>query len=217
MNDLNTILRQHAANGLQTQLDTAVQNGDTTEARRISGEIASLAVQTAPKASAYNDNDIRESLGKKADWFGIDPKKSAKVVEFGKTMDPKRFATADAFADAVIKAVDDEFKPAGAAAEEDEDGDTDVDADKGDEGKGKDKNKAAARAARRTDGPGDVGVRPNARANTGPWKTIDDAPADVRKEINRQRDKLGPKTEDGRKNFVERALKVAYEMHERQK
>ena len=80
MSDFNTMLREQARTGLQTQLDAAVTNGDAEAARKITGDLEKLAVATAPKPPAFSDSDIRTELDKQP-WFGIDPKKSAKVVE----------------------------------------------------------------------------------------------------------------------------------------
>lgn len=216
MTDLNTMLREQAAHGLQLSLDAAVEAGDTATARQVSEKIAALAVQTAPKQPAFGNAEILAALDTKAEWFGKDPKKSAKAMEFGKTMDPKKFGSAEAFADAVLKAVEDEFKPAAPAGGTDDD-EGDEDGDEGDEAK-EAKEKRAAAAARRTDGPGerDANQRANARrASSGPWTKITDAPADVQKEIKRQADKFAPKTEDGRKKFVATTLEGHYRAHQR--
>jgi hypothetical protein len=109
--DLNMMMREQARNGLQAQLDAAVTNGDTEAARKVAKDIAALEVSTAPKSAPYGSEDIKAELNKQ-DWFGVDPKKSAKAMEFGKTMDLAKFPTAAAFAAAVVKAVDEEFKPA---------------------------------------------------------------------------------------------------------
>ena len=72
MTDLNTMMREQATLGLQTQLDAAVTAGDAEAARKIAGDIAKLAVSTAPKAPPYGDAEIRAELNK-LDWFGVDP------------------------------------------------------------------------------------------------------------------------------------------------
>lgn len=208
--DLNQMLREQASVGLQTQLDQAVTNGDTEAARKISAQIATLAVSTAPKAPAYGDAEIRASLDAKAPWFGTDPKKSAKAVEFGKTMDPKKFASAEAFADAIVKAVDEEFKPAILAPKDDEDEDGE-----GDDADGEDEEeKPVVRKARRTDGPGesDTNGRPR-RGSTGPWEKLTDAPREIQAEVKRQADKFAPKTKEGREAFVKRALEAHQRAH----
>jgi hypothetical protein len=214
--DLNVMMREQALSGLQAQLDTAVTNGDTVAARKISDDIAKLQVQTAPKAPPYGDAEIRGQL-EKAPWFGIDPKKSATAVEFGKTMDPKKFATAEAFAAALIKAVEEEFKPAAAAAEEGGDGEP---GDEGtDEDAGTDEDKPPKKP-RKTDGPGDDVLRgATNRRGTGPWAKLSDAPPDVQKEIKRQADKFvsSSATKEQRDKFVANALGSHYAQHQRSK
>lgn len=209
MDDLNTVLRQQAQAGLQVQLDRAVEAGDTEVARRVSDQIAQLAVQTAPKTHAFSEQDIRASLESKATWFGVDPKKSSKAVEFGKTMDPKRFGTAEAFADALIKAVDEEFKPA-AAVTETPAGDENEDDDENEDG-----NKPPPKP-RRSDGPNENegGVRATGRKSSGPWLKLSDAPKEIQAEIKRQADKFAPKTKEGRETFQTKALEVHYRLHQ---
>ena len=195
------MMREQARAGLQTQLDAAVTNGDTAAATKIAEDIAKLAVQSAPKAPPYGDVEIRAEL-EKAPWFGIDPKKSAKAVEFGKTMNPKKFATAEAFAVALIKAVDEEFKPA--AAEVEEEAET--------EGEKKPVKKRA------TDAPGEgdaLGNRTATNRRTGPWTKLTDAPADVQKEIKRTADKFVSSTapKEQREKFIAHALESHYATH----
>lgn len=208
MADLNVMLLEHARTGLQSQLDAAVTAGDTDAARKAADELAKLSSATAPKAPPYGDAEIRAELDK-LDWFGTDPKKSGRVIELGKTMNPKKFSTAAEFAAALVKAVDEEFKPAAAAAGEgDEEGEDETDEE------GEDKKPPKKRA---TDGPtdGDAGTR--ARRPAGPWLKISDAPADVQKEIKRTADKFAPKTKEGREKYVEKALEAQYAAHLRSK
>lgn len=216
MTDLNVMMREHAVTGLQAQLDAAVTNGDTAAARKISEDLAKLAVSTAPKAPPFGDVEIRAQL-EKAPWFGIDPKRSAKAIEFGKTMDPKKFATAELFAAALIKAVDEDFPAARAAAA----AEGDEEAEEG-EGEGAEEAEAAAaaKAKRKTDGPGeaDANVRATAR-RTGPWTKLADAPADVQKEIKRAADKLVSATapKEQREKFINKALEGHYAAFQRTK
>lgn len=211
--DLNVMMREQAKVTLQTQLDTAVQNGDADQARKISDQIAALAVQTAPKAPPFGDAEIRAELGK-LDWFGVDPKKSAKALEFGKTMDPRKFPTAEAFAAAVVKAVDDEFKPPAAAktAAEGDDEDGEGSEDAGDEA-------APAARPKRSDAPapGETDPRPRAGGRTGPWTKLSDAPQEVRAEVKRQADKFLPAnaTKEARDAFTKRQLEAHYGTHQR--
>lgn len=213
--DLNMMMREQARNGLQTQLDTAVTNGDTEAARKITDQIAQLAVANAPKAAPYGSDDIKAELNKQ-DWFGVDPKKSAKAMEFGKTMDLAKFPTAAAFAAAVVKAVDEEFKPAKAAEPEEEfeevqPGD-ETDPPTGADGKPK---------PRKSDGPGegDGTQRTIRRATSGPWTKLADAPADIQKEIKRAADKFVPARapKEQREGYIAKALESQYLIHQRNK
>ena len=226
MSDLNVMMREHARAGLQTQLDVAVTNGDTEAARKVAAEIAKLEVSTAPKAPAYGDVEIKAALETKADWFGIDPRKSGAAVRLGKDMNPKKFATAEAFAEALIKAVEEEFKPAGKTdtGKEDADGNAEEDehAGAGGEEDEDDAGKAAAgKKPRKSDGPGDgdaAGARSVRRAS-GPWTKLSDAPADVQKEIKRTADKFvsssAPKEQ--REKFIAKALESQYATFQRNK
>lgn len=206
MADLNTMLLETARGGLQAQLDAAVTNGDTEAARKAADELSKLATATAPKAPPYGDTEIRAELDK-LDWFGTDPKKSGRAVELGKTLNPKKFGTAAEFAAALVKAVEEEFKPAKTASKEGEEADEDGADDETDD----DAEPQKPAAKKKTDGPSDgdtASARP--RRVTGPWTKLSDAPTDVQKEINRTADKFAPKTEDGRKKFVAKALEAHY-------
>ena len=194
MTDLNVMMREQARNGLQVQLDAAVTNGDAEAARKIAADMEKLAVSTAPKAPPFGGPEVYAVLDAKAPWYGTDPKKSAKAEEFGKSMKLSKFPTAEAFADAIIKAVDEEFKIAD--PEPEPEGDEDPEVEEGDEPKGK----TEPKKPKRSDGPGDgdANVRGSVR-RTGPWTKLSDAPADIQKEIRRQADKfvpekLGPET-----------------------
>ena len=209
--DLNMMMREQARNGLQAQLDAAVTNGDTEAARKVAKDIAALEVSAAPKAAPYGNDEIKAELSK-LDWFGVDPKKSARVIELGKHMDPKKFATAELFAAALVKAVEDDGKPL--TFKEDvgaeDDGEDDTDGDKG---------KAAAAKPKRTDGPGeaDATQRTVRRTTSGPWTKLADAPADIQKEIRRSADKFVPAkaTKEQREGYIARALESQYLMHQR--
>jgi hypothetical protein len=213
--DLNVMMREQAINGLQAILDKAVTDGDTVAARKAADDLAKLAVSTAPKAPPFNSDDIKAEL-EKAPWYGVDPKKNAKALEFGKAMDSKKFATAAAFAEALIKAVDEEFAPAGKV---DEDADDEVDED-GDDA-AKEAAAAARKAKRRTDGPGegDANQRSSVRRASGPWAKMTDAPVDIQKEIKRAADKFvsasAPKEQ--REKFISNALESHYAAHVRAK
>lgn len=206
--DLNVMMREQAAAGLQTALDKAVTDGDTVAARKISDDLAKLAVSAAPKAPPFTGDDVKTELSK-LDWFGVDPKKSAKAIEFGKTMDLKKFASADLMAAAIVKAVDVEFPAPKTEDEEDADTETGQGADVTGEPKPK----------RKTDGPGerDAGTGTGTRRTAGPWTKLADAPADVQKEIRRAVDKFvsnkAPKEQ--REGYITRALESHYAQHQR--
>lgn len=206
--DVNAMLRQTAQTAIQGRLDEAVKNGDTDAANKAAQELATLAVQTAPKAPPFGDAEVRGELEKQP-WFGIDPKKSAKALEFGKTMDPKKFASAEAFAKALTEAVDAEFKPA-AAAGTGEDGEGDEDEPGGDDTG----SAAAPPTRRRTDGPkdGDLGGGNGGRASRGPWTKMSQAPSDVQADVKRQAQKMlpGNATKEQRETFETRALETHY-------
>jgi hypothetical protein len=214
--DLNMMMREQARTSLETQLTTAVANGDAEAALKITKQISDLAVQSAPKAPPFGDAEIRAELGK-LDWFGVDPKKSAKALEFGKTMDPRKFSTAEAFAAAVVKAVDDEFKPAAAAPPAGEDGD-DIEGDDTEGNEDPPARKPAA--ARRTDAPREGETDPRGRAGkSGPWTKLTDAPPEVRAEIGRAAAKFLPAnaTDDQKKKFNTRQLEAHYGIFQRNK
>lgn len=225
MTDLNMMMREQARSGLKAQLDAAVTNGDLEAANKIAADMEKLAVSTAPKAPAFGNDEIKAELDKQP-WFGIDPRKSAKVVELGKTMDPKKFATAAAFAEALVKAVDEEFKtrtPAkgetdgedeGEEDEEDDEGETD-----GEGGKTEPKTKAKPR---RTDAPGegDASSRSSsARRTSGPWLKLSDAPGDIQKEVRRAAERFVPAgaAKEQREKFITKALESHYAAHSRGK
>jgi hypothetical protein len=207
MPDLNVMLLEHAKSGLQAELDAAVTNGDTEAARKVADKISALNTAAAPKPStAYGDAEIRAELNRQP-WFGVDPKKSGRTIELGKNMDPKKFGTAAEFAAALVKLVDEEFKPA--TTKEPPENETD------EEREAREAEEAAAAAKekkpRASDGPadGDTGGT-RQRRTSGPWAKMSDAPADVQKEINRTADKFAPKTREGREKFVAKALEAHY-------
>lgn len=215
MTDLNMMMREQAKSGLEAKLAEAVTNGDTDAATKAADDLAKLAVATAPKAPPYGDAEIRAELGK-LDWFGVDPKKSARVLELGKHMDPKKFSTAEAFAAALVKSVDEEFKPAQKPGASGDDTDEETDGDDTDE-ETDDKNKVAAKP-RRTDAPGEgeANQRSGTRRTSGPWAKLTDAPADVQKEIKRSADKFlsANVPKEQRETFVKNALESHYKIHQ---
>lgn len=209
MVELNTMLREHALTGLQTQLDAAVTNGDTAAARKITDDIAKLAVTTAPKAPPFGDTEIRAALETKAPWYGVDPEKTAQIEQFGKTINLKRFTSAEAVADALIKATDAKFAPVVVEKKDGEDGEDEPDPKEDDEPEPKP-------AKRRTDAPGDgEGAPRSGKSKSGPWLKMSDAPQDVRAEVKRAADKFAPRTEEGRKAFEAKALEAHYAQNQR--
>jgi hypothetical protein len=216
------MMREHALAGLNTQLDAAVTNGDTEAARKITADIAKLAVTNAPKAPPYGDAEIRTELNK-LDWFGVDPKKSGLAIALGKDMNIHKFASAVEFAAALVKAVEAEGKPVTAVkAKADDDNETDEEREEreAEEAEAAEAT-AAAKAKRKTDGPGegDAGGRAAARRTSGPWTKLTDAPGDVQKEIKRSADKFvsanAPKEQ--REKFISKALESHYATHQRSK
>jgi hypothetical protein len=223
--DLNMMLRQTARNGLEARLTQAVVDGDQEAAKKIAKEMSDLELQTAPKTPAYGDAEIRAELNK-LPWFGVDPRKSAKAMQYGKDLDPRKFSTAEAFAKAVADAVAEDFKPVSETPPKDEEGEGEGEEGEGEgeegEGEGedgRDKSKPG-KPRKRTDGPGESeadGSRP--RRTAGPWKKMSDAPPTVQAEIRRTATKLlgARATEDQRKAFEARALQGHYAAHQRGK
>lgn len=213
------MMREQARNGLQAQLDAAVTSGDTEAASKIAADMEKLAVSTAPKAPPFGDAEIRAAIEAKADWFGVDPRKSGAVVRLGKDMNPRKFATAEAFADALIKAVDEEFKTA-APAPKGEDGDA-GDGENEDDGEDDDTDsKKPEKKPRRSDAPNDNDTgsrRSNNGRSSGPWTKLSDAPNEVQKEIKRQADKFlrTTATKEQRDQFTARALESHYAAQQR--
>jgi hypothetical protein len=217
--DLNMMMREQARAGLQAQLDRAVTDGDTAAATKIADDIAKLALSTAPKALAYGADDIKAEMDK-LPWFGVDAKKSARAMELGKHMDPKKFASAELFAAALVKAVEDDMKPASTAAADDGD-DEEAEEDEETEDDEEDEKKPAPRR-KRTDGPRDgdnPGGSGTRAASRGPWTKMSDAPADVQKEIKRSEGKFlsSNASKEQRETFVKKALESHYQTHQRNK
>jgi hypothetical protein len=221
--DLNMMLRQTARSGLEAKLTQAVADGDQEAAKKIAKEMSDLELQTAPKAPPYGDAEIRTELNK-LPWFGVDPRKSAKAMQYGKDLDPRKFATAEAFAKAVADAVAEDFKP---TSESPKDGEENDEEDEGsedaesEENEGEEsENKTVKKPRKRTDGPSENdadGSRP--RRASGPWKKMSDAPPAVQAEIRRTMTKLlsARTTEDQRKAFETRALESHYAAQQRGK
>lgn len=114
------LLKKQMETSIGQQLDQAVASGDAALARKLTADYAALQVATAPKPVAASTvptiDQIRTEFTKLAPWFGIDPRKSQKVIELSRAMDPARFDTPKAAADALLKAYTDEEAAATAAA-----------------------------------------------------------------------------------------------------
>lgn len=217
MSDLQTMLREQLSTTINTQLASAVQAGDIAAAKKAADDLAKL--NSAPAAAAgpaakFTAADIRKELEAKAPWFGIDPRRNAKALEFGKLMDSNRFDSAAKFAEALIAAVDDEFKPAGQRTDENDEND-------GGEGTGEgDGGEAEAKPARkRTDNPNDSAPPAAARrSSNAPWTKLADAPADVQKQITKSADKYcSNASKEQREKFISTALSTHYKAHQARK
>jgi hypothetical protein len=218
------MVKEQALSGLRAALDKAVLEGDQEGARKAATQLAQLEISAAPKPLPYGDAEIRAELNKQ-EWFGTDPKRSAKAIQFGKDLDPNKFATAADFTAAIVKAVEDEFKPPKPARTDDEDGDDEEaededgakDEDEDDE-ETKDKSKSKRR---RTDGPRE-GEGSNTRGvgrRAGPWTKLSDAPHPIQAEIKRSANKLlsSKATKEQRATFEAKALESHYAVHQRNK
>src|SRR5215471_2145925 len=133
MTDLNTILRQQMQNNLTAALDQATQAGDIQAARKAAQQLAEFSVASAaaapkPPKKPMTVEEIKKALTDKVEWFGIDPRRSAQIVELGKMMDPERFETPEAFAAALIKEYEKDAKRhSGPKDPEDDENDSDSD------------------------------------------------------------------------------------------
>ena len=205
--DVEVMLRNQVQSNLTRQLDSAVQAGDINAARKATQQLQELAVTTVKKNGVvpFNNEDIRNRLVEKAPWFGTDPRRSAKAVEFGKNMEPQRFKSAEEFADAVIKAVADEFDP---VVEEEEEDDT--------EEKEEAKDKPVVR--KKTDAPSSAGARAVPRRSSGPWAKLSDAPKEIADSIKASADKFTRNaTKEQRDKYIATALGTAYNADQRAK
>ncbi len=209
MTDMNTLLRNQLNASLTGQLNAAVQAGDIAAAHNATKAIAELAVANVPQQAAaagpkFSNDDIRKTMQTKAPWFGTDPRRSAKAVEFAKNMEPTAFATVEAFSDALIKAVDDEFKPATEKVDQEIEEDTE---------EKNEKEKPVTR--KRTDAPGgDTGRSASRVGGSGPWGKLSDAPKETADLIRTQADKF-TRTKEARDKFITTALGVAYTDNQR--
>lgn len=208
MTDMATLMRNQLNQSLTNQLNTAVQAGDIAAAHAATKAIAELAIATVPQQQPaagpkFDTEAIKKELFAKAPWFGTDPRKSSKAVEFAKNMEPSVFKTVEEFSEALIKAVDDEFKPANAKEE------TDAEDSEDDEPK---EEKPAAR--KKTDAPsGDTGRSATTGRSSGPWAKLSDAPKETADLIRGQADKF-TRTKEARDKFITTALGSAYLAHQ---
>jgi len=217
MTDLATMMREQLSSNLNAQLDSAVQAGDLVAARKANEQLNKLAATTAPAGPVvkFTAADIRKELEAKAPWFGIDPRRSSKALEYGKMMDSNRFDNAAKFAEALIAAIDEEFPPAGGRRQEADDaggndGGSDDDAGGADD-------TAAKPARKKTDAPSAADA-PAARrgASNGPWAKLSDAPPAVQKEIERTLDKYCRNgTKEQKEQFTKDALATHYATQQR--
>jgi hypothetical protein len=214
MNDLATMLKQQMENDIGARLDAAVATGDAATARKMAKQFADLQVASVPKAptkTAPTKEQIMSALTAKADWFGIDPVKSALAGELGKTMLPERFESADAFADALLKAVDAKLKTTTNAEDEDGEGEDAEDEDGEDEGDETARKPARRNATAQTEL--NQGGRSNASGTnlrrafeTGEIKHLSKPAADA---IKAQADKFTTgKTKEQRAAYIANAVKA---------
>jgi hypothetical protein len=209
MSDLEQLYKTQMQLSLSQQLDSAVQAGDINAARRATQQISELAIQNSKTASpAFTNADIRASLRIKAPWFGVDPRRSVKAVEFGKNMDPTSFKSADEFAEKLVEAVEEEFedeeKPRRQQIEDDDDSPEDEEPEK--------------RAARKkTDAPSSGGARAiPRRSSSGPWMKLSDAPKEIAQQIKTSADKFTRNaTKEQRDRYIATALGTAYAADQR--
>lgn len=216
MSDLATMMRDQLQTNWKSVLDTAVQNGDVESARKASDQLALLATAAAPKPTgpAFNEADIRKVMETKAPWFGVDPRKSAKAVDYAKSMHMNRFQSADAFAEALIKAVDADEKPAPTAAESSENPENPESSENPENPE-----EPATPRQRKTDAQPELRQGTIRRGSaTGPWAKLADAPKDVADTIRKQTDKFARNaTKEQREKFQQDALASAYRAHQRKK
>ena len=209
-NNLEVMLKNQMQATLTHQLDSAVQAGDIQAARKATQQLQDFALQNRPpNTPKFNNADIRASLKVKAPWFGVDPRRSAKAVEFGKNMEPESFPSADAFAEAIVKAVKEDFE---ATEEQDETEDKTEDENEDEE---KEEKKVVRK---KTDAPsGDVRHTAPRRTN-GPWAKLGDAPKEIAQTIKASADKFTRNaTKEQREKYIATALGTAYAADQRTK
>jgi hypothetical protein len=202
MSDVEQMLRTQMQNDLTRQLDSAVQAGDINAARKATQQLAELHLQNVKATPVqFTNADIRAALKVKAPWFGVDPRRSARAVEFGKNMEPQSFKSADEFADRLIEAVAEEFEEAEEPDEiEDEE---------------KEEKKIARK---KTDAPSGDTRRAIPRRTSGPWAKLSDAPKEIADTIKSAADKFTRNaTKEQREKYIATALGTAYAADQRAK
>ena len=204
--DIDAIVNIKMQANLTHQLDAATQAGDIAAARKAANQIAEFALQNkSPDTPTFTNADIRKSLKAKAPWFGTDPRRSAKAVEFGKNMEPTNFKTPDEFADALIKSIREEF--------EDDDAPEEVEdtEEKDDEEK-----EAEKKVRKKTDAPSSGMARAVPRRTSGPWVKLSDAPREIADTIKSSADKFTRNaTKEQREKYIATALGTAYAADQR--
>ena len=189
--DLETLYRNQVQANLVRNLDSAVQAGDIQAARRATQELSAYALHAAKNITpAFSNTDIREALKTKAPWFGVDPRRSARAIEYGKNMEPARFKSAEEFADKIIEEITEEFDP---QPEDDEEEPKKI-------------------VRKKTDAPsGDAARAIPRRASLGTWTRLSDAPRDIADQIKRSTEKFTRNaTKEQRDKFISTALERAY-------
>jgi hypothetical protein len=207
--DLQQMMRNKIHNDLLGRLDYATQSGDIQAARQAAAQLADFTAKNRPPdVPAFTNADVRAAIKAKAEWFGVDPRKSAKVVEFGKNMEPASFKSAEEFADRIIKEVEKEYEEA------DEEPDEEEEEEDEDEKLEKELKKVARK---KTDAPSSSGARAlPRRASSGPWTKLSDAPKEIAQQIKAQADKFTRNaTEEQRKKYIATALGTAYNAEQR--
>jgi hypothetical protein len=204
-NNLETMLRNQLQANLIFKLDSATQAGDIVAARRAAQELSEFAIQHKPTDTPqFTNADIRAALKAKAPWFGVDPRRSARAVEFGKNMEPESFKSADEFATQLIKAVDDEYD-----RETEEELEEMLDEEEEEE-------KKVAR--KRTDAPSGEARRVIPRRTSGPWMKLSDAPKEIAAQIKASSDKFTRNvSKEQREKYIVTALNTAYAADQRAK
>jgi len=227
MTDLNTMLRQQMVANLTATLDQATQAGDIQASRKAAQQLAEFSVAAAaaapkPPKKPPTVDEIKIAIAKKADWFGIDPRRSAQIVELGKMMDPDRFENADAFADALLKEYEKDLRHGGPRDPEDEDDsgneeesdDETGEDDDNDEGRTMRTQRREARPARRNGsvqpelnaGSRSTGNNMRRAFETGDIKNLPRTAADsIRKAADRMANKA---TKEQRAAFIQNAVKA---------